>query len=162
LLQDSNAIVTTFIDYYGIHANHDYPKWADVQSFKNKNAALETIENAMNNSVDNKIQHRFLPYIQLHEFEALLFSDIEVFNKNFDENEFRDYDYLIETVSKYENPEEINNSSLTAPSKRLLKILSPNYSKVIYGSLLAESIGLNTIRNKCFRFNHWLSKLEDI
>lgn len=161
LIQDSNAFVTTFIDYYGLQANHNYPNWTEVQYLNNKMDALEKIEIGMHKDVSEKIKHRFIPYIQLHEFEALLFSDVEVFKMNYSQNEFKDYNYLLETVQQYTNPEEINNSSLTAPSKRLSRILL-KYSKVIEGSLLAESIGLQTIRQKCHRFNQWLTNLEQI
>ena len=55
--------------------------------------------------IDESIRYRFIPYIQLHEFEALLFSDISVIEDNFEFDEFKDYDYLLETDKDFSNPD---------------------------------------------------------
>jgi len=167
LKQDSTAIVTTLIDYYGIYEHHDYPEWKDSQGLVDKSERLTKIETAMKNDIDVELQGRFIPYIQLHEFEALLFSEIEVFKDNFTPQEFKDYPYLQKTIDDNPNPETINDGNETAPSKRLEKIIRGYRSdkeslKVIYGSLLAQEIGLTKIRAKCSRFNSWILKLESI
>lgn len=64
-------------------------------------------------------------------------------------------------INEFDTPEDINNSPNTAPSKRLLDAI-PGYNKVLYGRMLAESIGLDSIRSKCPMFNEWLTKLENI
>ena len=92
---------------------------------------------------------------------GLLFIDVEAFDNIFEKNEFADYEYLIETFENNPNPEMINDSSETAPSKRLSKIIR-GYSKVTAGSLLAQEIGIGKIRSKCPRFNEWITKLENI
>ena len=161
LKQDSKAFLTTFIDFYGIYETHGFPNWESSKSIPDKEKRLQNIESAMKNELEDSIQYRFIPYIQLHEFEGLLFSDTSVFDNNFEKNEFQDYDYMIETVEAFDNPEMINNSKTTAPSKRLERILK-DYSKVVYGSLLAVEIGLEKIRSKCLRFNDWISRLENI
>ena len=71
------------------------------------------------------------------------------------------YDYLVATINDFNNPEMINDGSETAPSKRLSKIIQ-GYSKISYGSLVAEEIGLLKIRTKCPRFSGWITKLENI
>jgi len=167
LLQDKTAFVTTLIDYYGIYGHHNYPEWKEAEKLADKNAAMAKLEKAMLCDIESDLQLRFIPYIQLHEFEGLLFSDIEVYNNSFEENEFEDYDYLIKTIKDNPNPEMINNGNTTAPSKRLAKIIKGYYSenenlKVLYGSTLAHDIGLNKIRSKCPRFNDWIIKLETI
>jgi hypothetical protein len=161
LLQDPNVIVTTLIDYYGIYANHYYPQWEIIEKKADLTLRLNALEKAMLNDLSISLRARYIPYIQLHEFEGLLFSDKKVFDDNFEDNEFEDYDYLVNTIEEHENPELINKGHNTAPSKRLKRILK-GYKKVIYGSLIAQSIGLNTIRNKCPRFNNWISQLEKI
>jgi hypothetical protein len=55
----------------------------------------------------------------------------------------------------------INDGSTTAPSKRLDRIIK-GYNKPVFGSLLAEAIGLQKIRAKCPRFNTWVNALESI
>lgn len=91
----------------------------------------------------------------------MLFSDLKVFNDNFEKGEFLNYDNLVATIRDFGNPEMINDGSETAPSKRLSKIIK-GYSKVNYGSLVAQEIGLLKIRAKCSRFNEWIIKLENI
>ncbi|HMP30683.1 MAG TPA: DUF4276 family protein, partial [Saprospiraceae bacterium] len=98
-------------------------------------------------------------YIQLYEFEALLFSDASIFDSQFDKSEILDYEYLRETLQT--PPEEINEGPATAPSKRLEKIIE-GYNKVLHGSLIAHVIGLDIIRGKCSRFNSWVETLENI
>lgn len=167
LLEDNSVYVTTLIDYYGIHQHHQFPAWDDAKKIIDKNARMDLLENAMLNEIELNLRDRFIPYIQLHEFEGLLFSDLQVFDDNFSKNEFSDYDYLIETINQYPNPELINNGNETAPSKRLSKIIKGYYSenenyKVLYGALLSHDIGLNKIRAKCPRFNDWVTKLEQL
>ena len=167
LKQDKSAFVTTLIDYYGIHAHHKYPRWENVKHIQDKSQVLSEIERSMQEDVNEEWRHRFIPYIQLHEFEGLLFSDIDVFTNSFEENELLDYEYLAETIENNPNPEMINDGNETAPSKRLAKIIKGYYSdnenmKVFYGAILAHDIGLFKIRNKCPRFNHWIETLETI
>ena len=161
LLQDQKALVTTLIDYYGIHQHHNYPGWIEAQKIPDKNKRMSRLENAMKDNIQADLQDRFIPYIQLHEFEGLLFSDFEVFDNNFEISEFINFQYLFETVKNNPNPEMINDSNKTAPSKRLMNSIR-GYSKVAYGSLLAQEIGLPKIRAKCPRFNDWITKLESI
>jgi Domain of unknown function (DUF4276) len=119
------------------------------------------LEDAMKALIDPKLSHRFIPYIQLHEFEGLLFSNIDVFKTQIAENEFRDFNELAKTIQDNPNPELINDGKLTAPSKRLERLII-GYNKPVYGSILAEAIGLQRIRSKCPRFNHWINTLEGV
>ena len=160
LSEDKTALITTLIDYYGLYTRHQFPCWEEAQKTENMNQRMDIIENGMLNDVRENIRSRFIPYIQLHEFECLLFSDITVFDKNFEEHEFLDYDYLATTMHENPNPEMINSGNETAASKRLSKIIKGNYSKVLYGSLLAQEIGLTKIREKCIRFNNWILQIE--
>ncbi|MEO1765387.1 MAG: DUF4276 family protein, partial [Cyanobacteria bacterium J06629_18] len=59
------------------------------------------------------------------------------------------------------SPEHINDSPVTAPSKRILACCS-GYEKPLHGSLIAIDIGLDTIRKQCRHFNQWLTRLENI
>jgi hypothetical protein len=161
LKQDTKALVSTLIDFYGIYETHGFPNWKNATNIVDIEKRLEYIEAEMKKDLGDTFQYRFIPYIQLHEFEGLLFSDISVFDNNFEKNEFQDYAYMLKTIESFDNPEMINNSKVTAPSKRLERILK-GYSKVVHGSLLAVEIGLEKIRSKCLRFNDWISRLENI
>ena len=152
LQNDKLAFVTTLIDYYGIHQKHIFPNWTQAEEEPNKNKKMDILEEAMLLEIDDKLRYRYLPYIQLQEFEGLLFNDIDVFYNQIPEKELIGTKELIETFDNYPNPELINDGNKTAPSKRLDRIIS-GYNKVIYASILAEEIGLLRIRNKSPRFN---------
>lgn len=165
LIQDPTCIVSTLIDYYGLYKHHKYPFWEEAEKLANKSDRMDMLEAGMLSEIEPELQRRFLPYIQLHEFESLLFSDLDIYNNNFEADEFLDYNYLLETINQFDNPELINNGIETAPSKRLAKIIKGYFSenenqKVLYGTLLAQDIGLHKIRSKCPRFNDWIIKLE--
>lgn len=161
LLQDKSALVTTLIDFYGLKEYHKYPLWAESKRTANNLDKISILEKGMLEGINENFQWRFNPYIQLHEFEGLLFNDILIFNKNFEKNEFADFSYLEQTLLQYPNPESINDGDETAPSKRLKKIFK-SYDKVTLGSLIAQEIGLSKIREKCPRFNQWIIDLSSI
>ena len=100
-----------------------------------------------------------MPYLQLHEYEALLFSDLEAFR--YADVPTRTINSWQAQLATFAGPEDVNNSRQTAPSKRLIAGW-PRYehAKPQFGVLLAERIGLPTIRAKCSRFNDWISRLE--
>lgn len=98
---------------------------------------------------------RFIPYIQLHEFEALLFTSNDGFTAFLSEEQAKETQQII---ASYDNPEDINTTPMGAPSKRLLAI-KDDYDKVIEGNLIALEIGFLKIMEKCPRFKAWMEKL---
>ncbi|HCX24376.1 MAG: hypothetical protein CMB80_34100 [Flammeovirgaceae bacterium] len=167
LKQDQSAYVTLFIDYYGIKDQHEFPSWEAAQAIPGKSIRMDHLEGAMSHEITEGLRRRFIPYIQLHETEGLLFSDKRVYDESFTQEEFDDYTYLEETFNQFDNPEEINDGPDTHPSKRLERILRDYTSnkpstKAHWGPLIATEIGLPTIRRKCPRFNAWVEKLENI
>ena len=159
-LKSDSATVTLLIDYYGIKEEHGFPKWKEALRITDKNERISFLESAMKDDLHDDISYRFIPNIQLHEFESLLFCDKQVFDDNFDDGEFINYKYLEETM-QIENPEMINDGVDTCPSARLGRILE-SYKKPTMGSLLAQEIGLEKIREKCPRFNAWIDKCESL
>ena len=159
LQQDSEAYVTLLIDYYGLSGSLQFSGWAQSLSIVNKNDRMSFLEDAMFKDIDERVRHRFIPYIQLHEFEGLLFCDQQIIEDFFDDDEFEDHDYLVHTINNFPNPEMINDGSATAPSKRLHRIIK-GYGKIVTGSLLVQEIGLTKIRTKCPRFNEWINILS--
>jgi len=153
-----NAIITTLIDFYGIEDKHDFPKWTNSKQIIDKNRRMDFLENAMREDFDDRIRYKIYPYLQLHEFEGLLFNNIEVFENQLDETDFIDKEELIEIINKHPNPELINDNPLSAPSKRLMNLIE-GYNKIVYGNILAEAIGLKRIREKAPRFDNWIKQL---
>lgn len=151
--EDSTAIVTTLIDYYGLPT--DWVGLYNDQTSKNIYEKIEIIEQLWHKDIDYQ---NFIPNLMLHEFEALLFSNPYKFTDWF---EPEDVQNLIDEVNEFETPELINNSKQTAPSKRILRHFN-GYQKPIHGSLIAQEIGLDEIRYKCQHFNSWIEKLLSI
>ncbi len=160
-LLETGVFVTTFIDYYGIPDKYEYPSWEDGKEIADKNQRMDFLEQAMKDDIVSRNTHRFVPYIQLHEFEGLLFNNIDVFDENFNEHELNTRNGLIEIIDSFPNPEMINDTPDNAPSKRLQRIVS-GYNKIVFGAVIAESIGLENIRRKSPRFNQWINELEQI
>jgi hypothetical protein len=158
LKHEPSAIVSTLIDFYGIHAKHKFPAFGDIA--KDNATKLDNMQKGMLRDIQNNLQYRFIPYIQLHEFEALVFCSLDVLKANFAPAE-ADFVALETIMNTFSNPEDINNSRETAPSKRLEKHIK-GYHKITYGVGLTQSIGLVTLRQKCPRFNAWIQSLESI
>lgn len=156
-----DVTVTLLIDFYGIKDYHNFSKWAESKTIVNKIDRMTFLENAMKEEIDDRVRFRFIPYIQLHEFEGLLFNNIETFKNIIPENEFTNIRELETTINSNINPELINDGATTAPSKRLERLIL-GYNKIVYGAVLAEEIGLERIRAKAVRFNDWIAKLESI
>lgn len=93
---------------------------------------------------------KFIPYIQMHEFEGLLFSNPDSFIY---------IDEIKVDISRYLTPEHTNDSPTTAPSKRLEKYYE-GYSKTIDGLIVAEDIGIVTMKKECPLFKEWIEKIE--
>ncbi|MEO8567751.1 MAG: DUF4276 family protein [Ginsengibacter sp.] len=161
LKNDKKAFVTTFIDYYGLYAKYQFPGWDDSMKISDKNSRMDFLEKSMAESINDDLRRRYLPYIQLHEFEGLLFNNIKIFYEQIPSAELVGKDELKKTFDDFENPEMINDTRETSPSHRLMRIVS-GYNKIVYGNILADAIGLENIRSKSNRFNQWLQKIEDL
>jgi len=153
-LKDHTAIITTMIDFYRLPS--DFPGMEKITNVVDPYQKIQIIEAEFMNDIDNS---RFIPYIQLHEYEAILFSDIDVIDKVLCVNWHSQIYELRKIISQFPNPEIINNNPNTAPSKRLENLYNP-YQKVTDGIRIAKAIPLSTIKNKCQHFNDWITKLE--
>jgi hypothetical protein len=102
---------------------------------------------------------RFVPFVVMHEFEGLLFSDCRAFSHGIGKP---DLEKKLQSIrDEFTSPEEINDSPDTAPSKRV-RALIPQYEKPLYGTLAILEIGLARIRLECPHFNSWLERLEGL
>jgi hypothetical protein len=149
------------IDYYGITSKHSFPQWEGAQQEPDIYKRMAILEQGMKENVEEELRSRFIPYIQLHEFEGLLFSNIDVYERVIPKGDLVGVEELKQTAATFDNPELINNSPETSPSHRLERIVR-GYNKVVYGNYLVESIGLNKIRECCPRFNQWIASLADV
>jgi hypothetical protein len=157
-LIESSVIVSTLIDYYGLYQKHDFPGWNEGERIADKNLRMDFLEKAMKDDISDDVRHRYIPYLQLHEFEGLLFNDIQIFYDQVPKAELVGLDELKKTFEEYENPEMINNNKKTSPGHRLKRIIK-GYNKPLYGHYFAEAIGIAQIRAKSPRFNQWVEKI---
>ena len=158
LKQQKNALVTTFFDYYGVKTKK-FPNWKETVGINKANVRerIEILESGMLEEIDSNLRYRFIPYVQLHEFEALLFNNIEVFDEMFELEQY-DRAELLNIFNEFPDPEMIDQGTETSPSHRLIKII-PAYRKVIQGNAIAEKIGIEQIRQKNKHFNDWIEQL---
>lgn len=157
-LQEGEVYVSMLVDYYGIKEQFGFPGWEESLRIVDKTERLHFLLEKMEEDIPETLRYRFIPYIQMHEFEGLLFSDVHAFLNSFEEDEIKIED-LQAAADAFESPEMINNSPETAPSKRLIDAI-PDYDKIVFGNCVAMDIGLEKIREKCPLFNEWVEKLE--
>ncbi|MCK5146969.1 DUF4276 family protein [bacterium] len=159
LKQRSNTYISLFVDYYGIKGD-----WPGIDSAKSKTIPTEIakiINDATQKAVDSKLcdydsERRFIPNIIVHEFEALLFSDSGELARQLNVNK-KDILIILEECGE---PEKINDSSKTAPSKRL-NHLYKRYKKTSTGIVIARAIGVERMREQCVVFDNWLQVIEE-
>ena len=143
--------VTSLVDFYGFR-----DKGSDTREGLETRIKQSVIAR-MNRSLDDS---RIFPYVQQHEFEALLFADARAFLVlPYATNDIADN--LFSIRSRFDSPEDINDSRDSAPSKRIKKLI-PRYGKVTDGPLVADEIGLDKIRAECPRFHAWMTRLESL
>ena len=152
--QNSDARFTTMFDLYALPG--DFPGYEDARQERDPYARIRLLEDAL---VEDISDRRFVPYLQLHEFEALLFCDPQKLEVRFDRHSAGIG--RLAQVAEQSNPELINDGNETAPSKRIIREI-PEYEsdKASSGPIVAERIGLTTLRTKCQHFAEWLGKLE--
>lgn len=150
-----NTFVTTMFDLYGLPK--DTPGFKEANQKTNPYEKVAYIETALQN-FENPSRPIFFPYIQLHEFEALIFCDIQKL-----EEEYFDFDLkpLNDCLQHYSNPELINNGSETAPSKRIISCIKI-YDKATSGVSVLEKIGIENLCQKCKHFSEWIEKLKSL
>ena len=161
-----NISIARIVDFLHKHSNM-YPMlttFIDFYRLKNKgNKKVSELEEEIKKEFykDNKYRNKkLIPYIQMHETEALWFSDINAIIqvKNANKKQKEDLSKIIE---KYKNPEDINDSYETAPSKRLENIFC-DYSKVIDGKEISNKISINIFIEKCPRFSKWVNEISNL
>jgi len=152
-----DVFFTTMIDLYALPA--DFPGRTEAETLRARPYdRITALERTFADDIDDP---RFIPYVQMHEFEALLFVDPSHLAGLFDcgERPLRN----LADVSRQTPPELINDNFETAPSKRITAEI-PEYAamKSTAGPLVAEAIGLERLQAACQHFDAWLSRLETL
>lgn len=164
-LRTPNCYISTLFDYFRIDS--EWPGIEDINIRKQSGANLskEDILNILSANTKSKIEadlgitcDNFIPNFEMHEFEALLFSDVKKLSENLPYNKNNEK-YFSEILNNYNGDPELINTT-TAPSKVILNKVS-SFKKTVDGIDIAEKIGIEKMRQKCSCFNTWVSILID-
>ncbi len=154
---DRSARFTTLFDYYGLHAD-----WGKTPGIAAKGSAAEAarlearLEAEVAREVGSELMpNTFIAYLQVHEFESLLFSSVEQLGRTLDV----DPQKFASIADSCGGPELINDSQTTAPSKRIA-LIALHFQKTVHGLSCAKETGVAAIRERCPRFACWLERLE--
>jgi hypothetical protein len=159
LLGDTESFCTTFFDFYALSA--DFPGRKEAEGQRDIGGKASCVETALVEFFEGKLgqeaTRRFIPYVQMYEFEALLFSDPEKLARGILKPDMADDFGVIR--KQFSTPEHINDNYETAPSKRIGK-LCPGYKKPLDGLIASIEIGIDVIRRECRLFDGWLNRLK--
>lgn len=164
LRQDTEAISTMMVDFYGLPGtgHRAWPGRSDASGLPFADRA-RAVEDGLSADIAAELggeqAARFVPFVVMHEYEGLLFSDPPRFAAAIGRPDLSDDFQVIR--DEFTTPEEINDSPQTAPSKRV-EGLFPGYQKPIMGVQAAQSIGLHAIRSQCPSFSAWVTRLEEL
>lgn len=148
-------LFSTMFDYYALPG--DFPGFEDTATVREIRERIAALEKSFEEDISCD---SFIPYLQLHEFEALLFVDITRLVEEYP----RSSDNILKlktATDKYGNPEMINDGPSTAPSKRIISALEQhyNYNKVKSGAAVTSSIGIEAILQNCRHFREWTERI---
>lgn len=143
-LRGSFEAVSSLVDFYGFRGK--------------RGMSPDDLIRAIRDGTGHPDDGMVFPYVQVHEFEGLLFSHVDAFESVFRRAPIAD---LRSIRFGFDTPEDINDSKDTAPSKRIAKLIR-HYQKRLHGPMLADRIGLGTMRKECPRFDAWLRRLESL
>ena len=154
LCNNSNATVTTMLDFYGL------PR--DTPGIEVAKGSIYEVAEQIETAIEAEMGYRENLFLNLivHEFEGLLFSQTSEFEGTGASPgaKAREINQLQKIKNKFLTPEHINNSYDTAPSRRIEKIVA-GYQKTSDGIKVAKRIGIDGISSECKHFAAWISKI---
>ena len=160
IIYEKDVVVSMMIDFYRLPS--DFPGFNDLKVTQTHQEQANLLETRIKKDLENsqkQLFENFIPYIQLHEFEALVFASINGIDSLFERSEM-DYKGLMNVIQQYPNPEDINNHPDTAPSVRLKKLIS-GYNKVLHGIDIINTVGMAELLEKCPRFKTWIESMAE-
>jgi hypothetical protein len=159
LSEDRAAYCSTMFDFSGL--GKGFPGTPLPLNLAGVDKVIH-LERAMRDDIiahapDLRPDVRFIPYLQLHEYEALLFSGPEAFATGIFQPGLAGP--LREIREKFPTPEDIDDTPTGAPSKRILR-LCRSYNKVLDGTRAAVAVGVPAMQDECLHFRDWLDRLR--
>jgi Domain of unknown function (DUF4276) len=154
LLDDTDAIVTTMIDLYGLPK--DFPGLGGALNRLSAQKKVHFVQDAFAQNINHV---RFRPFVALHEFEALVLASSQSLGDHFNNQDLTVW--CQKTIDDAGGPELVNDDPTTAPSKRLIAKIA-GYGKVLNGPAIVAKEGLSAVRSRCPHFNSWIVWLESL
>ena len=162
LKEDVDLFCTTMVDFYGMPA--DWPGRNQANNYRIITEKADIVEDGILKDIAGHLgnsfnPNRLMPYVQMHEFEALLFSSPLKLAESLGDKKLSS---IFQTIrNEFSTPEEIDDNYETCPSRRIEGVFE-GFKKTINGITAAGRIGLETIRQECPHFNEWITKLENL
>lgn len=156
LVQDRkpDARFSMMVDLYSLP--RDFPGYAAGIA----NSTGREQANALQQSLATEVRDiRFIPYLQVHEFEALVLTEPQRIGTLYEEVASGQLEGLSQECGEFDTSEDINHGQHSHPKHRI-QLRVPNYDENVAGPLLAEDIGLPILRKRCPHFGEWLTRLE--
>ena len=147
---------STMFDLYALPG--DFPCYERIIP-KDVYAYVEKLEQAFYE--DCGLGETFIPYIQVHEFEALVLCGIEKLKEEYPDAA-KSIDALTRVLDDFSgNPEAVDSGRMTAPSKRIINVLNGlyHYDKPKSGMAVTKSVGIDALRRKCRHFDNWIYRI---
>jgi len=158
---------STMFDYYAMPPDWPGRAAAAAKPWRDRaDCVEESVHSAITEAMGARFNpNYFIPYVQLHEFEALAFADVSVLASVLAPIGRRSPQALAEELGKILNeagdPEAIDDGFDTCPSRRIGNIVRA-YKKRAQGPIVTSRIGIEAIRQRCLHFGQWLTRLETL
>ncbi len=159
-LKEDHSLTARFSTMFDLFAlPDDFPAYHESRNIADAYKRIEFLEYAFAQDIND---YRFIPYIQLHEFESLILSKPEELEIEYFQHS-KEIGELKKLVMNVGNPELINDNKETSPSKRIIKYIPEyEYNKISVGASIAGIIGIDYLKHSCKHFNSWITRLENI
>jgi len=153
--KSSDVRFSMMIDLYSLP--NDFPGYAEAMELNDPHAQAAALEESLASELADS---RFIPYLQVHEFEALVLANPDSFLEWFDGVE-KQVAKLRAECELFDTPEKINHGQHSHPKARIKKHFI-DYDENVDGPVLAQYVGVDGIKQKCPHFAQWLNKLEQL
>jgi hypothetical protein len=158
LLRDTSSYVSTMLDFYGLP--DDFPGKGELLGSSDVYAAVEKLERRFAEEVNSP---RFVPFLTLFEFEALVFALPRAVAEHFG---LPRLEHVLQgIVDDATSPELIDGGENTHPKRRLVELIDfPDaaYEAKSDGPMIVQQIGIPAIRAACRHFDAWVGQLESL
>jgi hypothetical protein len=153
--QSADARFSMMVDLYSLP--NDFPGYAAGMAMPTGREKADALQQSL---AQQMADGRFVPYLQCHEFEALVLVDPARIATLYDIPNVQ-VQALCQECAAVATPEDINLGQHSHPKYRIEQRVQ-GYDENVAGPLLAENIGLATLREKCPHFGEWLTRLEQL